>query len=518
MSRSGRAARGFATAILQYCAQILVQILLAPVVLMMAGRETLGAYAAIMQTLGLLALVDVAGSWSLERFLGQAMGADDNGARFRTIFTTARTLLIITNVAFATLVFVFSFFIGRLFHLTPHVAVEARYALYVIAVWSVARTPLSAYSNASVATQDMAAVNLIGALLGAGRTAASLAFVLAGSGLFGLMLAGTVVEACGTLLYRVRFKKLHPDLMPGWGVPDKPLLKEMLGFGGYAMFMNVGNRLFFSSANILAGLTSGAAAASGFYTSQMPAMTGYNMLYKLTENSAPAIYELHGRNELVRLKNVFSRLMRLMLMMTCPLAAGVMLFNHDLVITWVGPSQYAGTLLTVTLAFFVMVNAIQGIAILFSFVFGWVRLLAVTALLQGAANFGLGYYLGRKLGMGGITLALVLVLLPQLVILLRKLHITLQVNITVLLAKIALRTIIPIAAASAMGLFVHSFVSVSHRHYTGLITECLAFTLIYAVTAYFLIMTKQDQGDVRRYLSAFVNKGKGLHLRVFGTT
>lgn len=516
MSRSGRAAKGFAAALLQYFCQILVQILLAPIVLMMAGRETLGAYAAIMQALGMLALVDIAGSWSLERFLGQATGVEDDGTRFRNVFTTARTLLLVTNMAFAILVVIFSFFIGRMFHLTPGIDAEARYALYVIAAWAVLATPLSAYRSASVATQDLAAVNLIGALLAVGRSVGSLLFVLAGSGLFGLMLAGTVVEACLIGLYRVRFRKLNPTLTPGWGIPDKKLLREMLGFGGYAMFLNVGNRLFFSSSNFLAGITSGAAAASSFYTSQMPALTGYNMLYKLTENSAPAIYELHGRSDMEKLRYVFTRLMRLMLIMTLPLAAGVYLFNRDLVVTWVGAQQYAGNLLTVSVALYCTVYAVQGIAILFSFVFGWVRLLAITSLLQGAANFGLGYYLGRKLGLGGISLALVLVLMPQLLILLRKLNVTLSVNIAALLGKITVRAIIPIAAASAAGLFVHSLVSIAHRHYSGLIFECLAFTAVYAVAAYFLMMTKQDHGDIQRYFSILMNKRKSLQARVFG--
>lgn len=93
MSRSGRAAKGFAASIVQFWTQMLVQVLLAPIVLHVAGRETLGAYAAIMQTLGFLYLFDVVGDWSLERFLAQATGQEDGGARFRVLFTTARTLI-----------------------------------------------------------------------------------------------------------------------------------------------------------------------------------------------------------------------------------------------------------------------------------------------------------------------------------------------------------------------------------------------------------------------------------------
>src|SRR5271170_5930707 len=329
MSRSARAAKGFAASIVQYCTQILVQILLAPIVLKVAGRETLGAYAAIMQTLSFLALVDIAGSWSLERFLAQASGLNDNGQQFSNVFTTARTMLLVTYSAYATLVFIFSFFVGHLFHLSPAVALEARHALYVIAVWAVVRTPLVAYSAASIATQDIAATNLIGALAGVLRTVASLTFVLAGTGLFGLMLAGTVAEGIGNLLYRSRFRKMNPGFRPRWGVPDKALLREMIGFGGHTAFLNAGNLLFFSSGNMVAGLTSGAAAASSFYTTQMPTTTVYNMIYRMTEAATPAVNELYGRKEVDKVRYAFVRLCRLLLLFNLPLAIGVLIFNRD---------------------------------------------------------------------------------------------------------------------------------------------------------------------------------------------
>jgi O-antigen/teichoic acid export membrane protein len=517
MSRTGRAAKGFLTALLQYFSQILVQILLAPLVLKMAGRETLGAYAAVMQMLALLALVDVAGSWSLDRFLAQASGLEDEGARFRAVFTTARTVLLITNSFFAVMTVTLSFFLARLLHLTPGIASEARHALYVIAVWAIVKTPFAAYQGASVAKQDIAAVNLIATLINVGRSVASLVFVLAGTGLFGLMLSGTVVEACGSFLYRARFRRNHPGLMPGWGIPDKTLLRNMLSFGSYASLMNLGNRLFLSSANLLAGLTTGAVAASSFYTSQMPTMTGYNMLYRLTDSATPAIHEIYGRGEMGRLRNAFVRLIRLMLLMTIPLAAGVFLFNKDLVTCWVGQRLYAGPLLTDTLALYVAISAVQGMAILFSFVFGWIRLLAITSLLQGVVNFGAGFYLGKRLGLGGITLALVIVLIPQLVILLRKLSQALDVNIARLLGVSLLRAVIPVSVAAAAGLFVHSSIVIAYHRYWGLAEEALAFTVMYALAAYFMVMNSQDRADTRRYLSRAVHQGRMIHQRVFGT-
>ena len=303
MSRTGRAAKGFVTSIFQFISQIVVQALLAPIVLRMAGRETLGAYSAVMQILGFIALTDFIGSWTLERFLGQASGLDDGGERFRCVFTTVRTMYLFSVSAYSVLVVIFSFFVGPLFHLSPGVAHQAKYALWVIAIWVIVRMPFAAYQNASFAMQDMAAVNLIGTCTGIARSLASLVFVLLGGGLFGLMLSGTIVEGFGYLFYRMRFKKRNPDLMPSWGIPDKALLREMLGFGGHAFVVNLGSGLVFGSGNMIAGLTHGAAEASTFYTTQMPTMTAYNMTMRLSDSAMPAINELWGRRDVEKLRN-----------------------------------------------------------------------------------------------------------------------------------------------------------------------------------------------------------------------
>jgi O-antigen/teichoic acid export membrane protein len=515
MSRKHRAAKGFATAIIQYISQIMVQVLLAPLVLLYAGRETLGAYAALMQTLGFFSIVNITGSWVLDRFLAQATGLQDGGKRFREIFTTYRSVLLITNFVYAVLVIIFSFHIARLLQLSPGVARQARYALYIIAIWMFVTTPFRSYQNALTAKQDMAQANIIATCTNIGRSVASLLVVIAGAGLFGLIMAGTVVQAIGGFSYWGLFRRRYPDLMPHWGIPDKKLLREMLTFGGYTSLMSLGNRLFLGSANMLAGFTNGAVVASSFYTTQMPAMTGYNLLYRLTESSTPAIHEIFGARDMVRLRNAFIRLVRLMLITTFPLAVGVFIFNKDLVTCWVGPKQYAGSLLTDTLAIYVAFSALQGIALTFSYVIGWVRLLAITSLLQGAVNIGLGYYLGKHIGIGGITLALDIVILPQLLFFLVKVSRVFEVNTLREVTKLTLRSIVPLGLASAAGLYIHTHVRIAHLHYGGFIAEGLAFCLVYALIAYWMVMNKQDQEDTRRYLLVVVEAGRKLRRKVF---
>lgn len=513
MGRTARAAKGFVTGIFQYLVTILIQALLAPVVLRMAGRETLGAFSAIMQVLGFIALTDFMGSWVLERYLGQANGLDDGGARFRHVFTTVRTVILFCASVYGLLVLVFSFLVGRLFHLSPHVGQQAQYALWVIAVWVIVRMPLAAFQNASYAMQDMAAVNLIGTCIGISRAIASLAFVLLGGGLFGLIIAGSLVEGIGYVFYRMNFKRKNPHLMPGWGIPDKALLKEMLGFGAHTTMVNLGNGLLFNSGNIIAGLTSGAAMASSFYTTQMPTMTAYNMTMRLSDSSMPAINELWGRRDVQKLGNALRRLSRLLLALTLPLATGVLLFNRDLVIVWVGLRQYAGGLLTASLAAFCIIVSLQRVAVVYSFSFGWMRVLTTTGLVQGVANFGLAYFLARRFGLGGITLSLVIVVLPQTIILWHRIGRFLELNVLGLLGRCCARTLIPIAAAVAAGLLVHQVVAIRQHYFPGFLAETLIFLAVYVALAYPLTLADQDRNEIRGYLSRLTGRGKKVARR-----
>lgn len=499
MSRTEKAAKGFVTGIFQYAVQILVQVFLAPVVLKFAGREALGAYGAINQVLLLFSLVDIIHSWSLERFLGQSTGLEDGGARFRNVFTTARTCLLATNSLVALFVVIFSHYVGPLFDLSPPIAAQAQRALWVIAAWSVIRTPFAAYANALMATQELSLAYLIGTFLGVLRAVASLGFVFLGGGLFGLILAGTAAEAIGSLLYRSRFKRLHPTLMPRWGIPDKTLMREIVSFGAHGIFLNIGNVLIFSSGNMLAGLTNGAAVASTFYTTQTPAMTAYNMMARLSDSATPAINELWGRREVDRLRVSLIRIVRLLLLMALPLATGVALYNRDLVTCWVGARQYAGALLTVSLALFCVIVSLQRVGMVYSFVFGWMRLLTATALLQGLANFGLGFYFGRRLGVGGITLALVITVLPQTLILWYKIGRFLDVNIPGLFLKCLLRTVIPLAAAAVSSLLAPSAILTGDHPLAKLFGEIGTFLAVYAALAYPISLTGQDRQDLRRY-------------------
>ena len=242
-------------------------------------------------------------------------------------------------------------------------------------------------------------------------------------------------------------------------------------------------------------------------------MVAYLMVLRLSDSATPAIHELYGRGDLERVRVSFQRLTRYLLLLAMPLAVGVLLFNRDLVVSWVGPAQYAGSLLTVTLSVFCVLIALQRVAQVFTFVFGWMRVLTVTGFAQGVANLALAWYLGKRIGLGGITFALIIVISPQIVILWYRLCRFFKMSALKFLLATMARLIIPIVCASALSLFVHSLVTIRQRHLSGFLAEALTFALSYALTVY-PFLTNDDRSDMGRYLRTFRNRRQDVGLNL----
>ena len=411
-SRTSRAAKGTLTSFLQYSLQLALQAALAPLVLKVAGKETLGAYAALMQVIAHLTLVDFGLNTTLMRYLSQAHGIDDNGRKFRDVFITGRTFLLISNIIFALLLLLLSYWIGDLLSLSEHVDTQAKWSLYFLAFWAAIRTPLVLYGGGLIATQNLATFNLILIVSNVVRLVLSLGLVAIGMSLIGLMLANILAELTGLTIERYYFRKLHPTVHFGWGLPDKALFREMFKFGFQVMLMNVSTRLVFNSDNIIAGYLYNASTASVYYTTQIPAFVGIVLIFKLADNGAPAINELFARRNFPSLHNGYLRLYRYTLLLAIPFCFGILFFNFPLVSLWVGKEQYAGNIMTVALAFFTLSSVLSHINATFLYAFGTIRILVILGFITGIAKIVLSLWLGKIIGIEGIMVASVISDIP----------------------------------------------------------------------------------------------------------
>lgn len=69
-----------------------------------------------------------------------------------------------------------------------------------------------------------------------------------------------------------------------------------------------------------------------------------------------------------------------------------------------------------------------------------------------------------------------------------------------------MRCSIPVLAASALSLGVHSLVTIRHGHLLPFFAEASVFAITYAVLAYSFSLVPQDKEDVRRYILWAANR------------
>ncbi|MGA8572956.1 MAG: oligosaccharide flippase family protein [Desulfobaccales bacterium] len=408
MGRKALATKGFLVNILQYFLQSALAILLAPLLLRVAGQETLGAYAALMQAVGYLILLDLGFTFALNRYLAYATGIDDGGTKFTNVLNTGRTFLLGVGILYALAAVALAFGIGPLLKLSPVINSQARVAILGLAAWGVIRFPASVYGCSLFSLQDMAFRYISMGFANCLRLVASLGLVYWGFGLIGLVAAIIASEAVDFSVCFWRFKKLRPSIQTKWGIQDTKLFREMFSFSLQALLITIAGTFIFGTDKLIAGSLWGAAQASVYYTTQLPSFIGWSILTKVADNASPAINELYAKQDWQRLRGVYLDLYRYTLLLALPFTLGLIILNKYFMTLWVGPAQYGGIALTIWTAAFAFLVSISHISFVFLVASGYIRVYSKINLAEGLFNVGLCILLGWFFGLAGIAASIFL--------------------------------------------------------------------------------------------------------------
>ena len=129
----------------------------------------------------------------------------------------------------------------------------------------------------------------------------------------------------------------------------------------------------------------------------------------------------------------------------------------------------------------------------FSFAIGWMRLLTITSICQGISNFALAFLLTRYLGLGAITLAMVVSAVPQLAILVRKLGGYLEINPWADILRTIRAAVAPLALASVFAELIGWKIDAGNGHLPAVLVELATFGAVYCLTAYFFTLTVEER-------------------------
>ena len=419
-TRTSKAVKGTVTSLFQFGVLAILQVVLTPVVLKTAGQEVLGAYVIVMQIIGYGLILDFGLGVALSRYLSQSFGDSDKCARFTKIFNIGRYFILSINTLLSIFILILAFKIDHLLTGSDAIITDARGCLYLLSAWTIIRTPLVLYTHGLLASQNMAASNIISLIGGVFRLVLSFYLIFAEFGLIGLVVANVVSEFIGLLLHKVYFNKLFPKLDLQWRWPDMPILRELFAFGLTYWGVNIAIVLTVGSDSVVIGHLYGAATAAIFYTTKTPSFLIIQVIYKISDNAGPAANELLAQGNFDAVKSAYLRILRYSLLLAVPLAIGIVGFNKGFITAWVGVNQYAGSVMSLALACFVLTQVINHINAMITLAVGNMRNWMAISVVTGLMTITLAYALGKFLGMQWVMVAIAMMDIPTFIFLTRR--------------------------------------------------------------------------------------------------
>lgn len=492
--RSNQAIKGTLTSLLQYSLQILWQILLAPVILKLAGQETLGAYSIVMQIVGYRIIMDFGLSVAVNRSMAFYSGKDSPES-FDKAFRAGRIFLVLSNVLAGTMLIAASFGISEFFGLTAALSGDAKASLLLFGAWTILRGPFAIYESALIARQHMASANIVAIIGNAVRILLSLALVFSGWGLTGLIVSTVIAEAATVLLNRAIYLRAYPSPRVNLEIPKGPIFKEMSALGIQYWFVNLAYMFFYGNDSLIAGYLFGAAAAGVYYTTKIPAFFAFQLVFRLSDNSGSAISELFARDNRTRLREIYLKLLRYSLLAGFPLAVGIIAFNKSIVSLWVGPGQYAGDLMSLGLAVFAVTQIVSHLNAAFMVASGDLARWPALAVGMGCAGLGLSLLFGKWLGISGVLLGIVLADLPVFLYLLHKTLGLLKINFREVMAQSGREPLLISIWLAVIGGFARFWQLDSVP--TGVIGVPFIFIMVWALLSYGIGLQQSEKSAIQ---------------------
>jgi O-antigen/teichoic acid export membrane protein len=416
-TKTRKATKGVITDWVQYTVLVALQVILMPVILNVAGSDVLGAYSIIMQVIGYGLILDFGVSVALNRYLCQSYGENHKFVNFKKFINIGRVFIFVINLILSIFIIVLTQYLDFIIDSSASIQQKSEFSLYIFAAWALLRSPLVLYGNALIATQNMAVANNISLLSGLSRLSMSLIFVYFEFGIVGLVFANIMSELLGLWVKRLYFYKLCPEIKLAWCFPDFKLFREVFSFGITYWGVNVAIVLSTGSDSILIGYLYGTTAVAIFYTTKIPTFLIIQAIFKIADNSAPAINELYAKYKSELIISAYLKILRYSLLLAGPFALGIIGFNAWVISAWVGIEHYAGNLMSAALALFVLTQVINHINAMITVAFGKMKHWITLSISSGTATIVLGYFLAKAYGFQWVMVAIVLMEVPAIVFL-----------------------------------------------------------------------------------------------------
>ncbi len=298
------------------------------------GKEQFGLWALALQISGYMALLELGMSSAISRFLADHKD-DVNGGEYGSLLLTGGIVFGIQGCMIAIAGAVFSYAAPSLFHIPPDLASDFRWVLVLLTSLSGFTIATRSLGGPLWAFQRMDITNLLAIVTLVVSYGVLWMGFRAGYGIYSLAYANIPTAILSpVILCIVCLRNGYYPTRGSWGGPKWVLFRKLFAFGKDVLIMSSGSQLVNASQVMILSRLAGLDAAATFSVGTKFYTMGQQFVWKVLDNSAPALTEIFVRGERIRFNERFWNVVSVTAFLATIGASGLMMGNQILVTFW----------------------------------------------------------------------------------------------------------------------------------------------------------------------------------------
>jgi O-antigen/teichoic acid export membrane protein len=404
MSRTARFLGGLSFGYLHLVAVTVVGLWLTPFLLRHIGQHDLGLWLIITQIVNFLGLLDLGVVTLLPRETAYVAGTRPVGDRPELAPLLARVWrIVLLQVPVVVLAAIVAWW------WVPADWTAGRLPLLLVVVAFVGLFPARVFNALLQGIQDLAFVGRVQLLTWAASTVITVGLVLAGAGLYAVVVGWIVAQAASAAASALRARRLVPEAFTWARLPSGD--REAVAYlkrSAWIGVSQIAQVLLAGTDMLVIGRLLGPAAVVPYSCTTKLVTVLANHPHLLMHAASPALSEMRAGGSRERLADLSAALTIAMLVASGAIASVILAGNQLFVGWWVGADQFGGWPLTIAAVLMMLLRHWNTASTYTLFCFGHDRRISLTMLGDGIVTLGATLVLVPVAGVIGAPLASIL--------------------------------------------------------------------------------------------------------------
>lgn len=361
-----------------------------PLVVRGLGEANYGVYSLVTAIVGYFAVIDINVTAGSVKFIAQFSARKDRDKVSETVWFGIMVYAVIGVVGALGLFGGAHFFVRHVFAVPAALAAEATATLQLAALGFFIGQLQNYLQSVPQSLMRYDVASRLEVLFGVLVPLLTVLVLMAGYGLFEVILLRVAASALHCLLLWRCIRRLLPDLAPRW--PGMAVRRDLLGFSAWSFLSRFAALSYAHADKLIVGALCGVTALAYFTVAATLANRVLGLTYRLSGVLFPAASALAAGGELARLDRLYLKATRYVVFLNAAMLVLVALFARQILLVWMD-AQFArhGALVLALMALSQFVDSLTSLPSLVNDGMGHPRVSGVFAVARAGAGTLLVY-------------------------------------------------------------------------------------------------------------------------------